>query len=145
MEGVHRGLALVDKILAIVDAKLFAHFISKGHRAEIYAFPSVLTLCACTPPLPEVLNLWDFLFAYGPHLNLFCIVAQLILIRDDLLASPRYVNHQCGNILSDLFYSPNQITHKLPPLQTDKIKAMAISFVRMTPPDLYQEIIDHAK
>lgn len=89
MEGVHRGLALVDKILSIVDAKLFAHLMSKGLKAEIYAFASVLTLSACTPPLVEVLHLWDFLLAYGPFLNLLCIVAQLVLIRDDILASPR--------------------------------------------------------
>ena len=90
MEGVHKGLALVDQILAIVDPKLSSHLLSKGMKAEIYAFPSVLTLCACTPPLPEVLLLWDFLFAYGPHLNLLCIVAQLVLIRDSLLTSARY-------------------------------------------------------
>lgn len=89
MDGVHRGLALVDKILAIVDPKLSAHLLSKGLNAEIYAFASVLTLCACTPPLPEVLNLWDFLFAYGPHLNLLCVVAQLVLIRDQLISSAR--------------------------------------------------------
>lgn len=89
MEGVHKGLALVDQILTIVDPKLALHMQSKGMMAEIYAFPSVLTLCACTPPLPEVLRLWDFLFAYGPHLNLLCIVSQLVLIRDQLLNSPR--------------------------------------------------------
>ncbi|KAI9860654.1 MAG: hypothetical protein M1824_002945 [Vezdaea acicularis] len=89
MDGVHRGLALVDKILAIVDPKLSAFLSSKGMHAELYAFPSVLTLCACTPPLPEVLHLWDFLFAWGPHLNILCIVAQLILIRDEILGSPR--------------------------------------------------------
>lgn len=87
MDGVHRGLALVDQILSIVDPKLSSHLISKGMKAEIYAFPSVLTLCACTPPLPEVLQLWDFLFAFGPHLNLLCIVSQLVLIRDSLLTS----------------------------------------------------------
>jgi len=91
MDGVHRGLALVDQILAIVDPRLSAHLLSKGMKAEIYAFPSVLTLCACTPPLPEVLLLWDFLFAYGPHLNLLCIVAQLVLGRDQLLNSQRYL------------------------------------------------------
>lgn len=91
MEGVHKGLALVDQILAIVDPKLSSHLLSKGMKAEIYAFPSVLTFCACTPPLPEVLLLWDFLFAYGPHLNLLCIVAQLVLVRDSLLNSARYV------------------------------------------------------
>ena len=90
MEGVHKGLSLVDKILSIVDPKLSAHLLSKGMKAEIYAFPSVLTSCACTPPLPEVLRLWDFLFAYGSHLNLLCIVAQLLLIRDPLCNSQRY-------------------------------------------------------
>jgi cell cycle arrest protein BUB2 len=89
MDGVHRGLALVDKVLAIVDPKLHLYLVSKGLTAEIYAFPSVLTLCACTPPLPEVLRLWDFLFAYGPHLNILCIVAQLIMMRNDLLDSSK--------------------------------------------------------
>lgn len=91
MDGVHRGLALVDKVLAIVDVKLSLYLTTKGLSAEIYAFPSVLTLCACTPPLPEVLRLWDFLFAYGPHLNIPCIVAQLIMMRNELLGSSRFV------------------------------------------------------
>jgi cell cycle arrest protein BUB2 len=91
MDGVHKGLALVDKVLAIVDPKLSLYLLSKNMSAEIYAFPSVLTLCACTPPLPEVLRLWDFLFAYGPHLNILCIVAQLVLIRTKIMESPRYV------------------------------------------------------
>lgn len=90
MDGVHRGLKLVDKCLEIVEPKLANHLFSKGLHAELYAFPSVLTLCACTPPLPEVLHLWDFLFAYGPHLNILCIVAQLIRMRDTILASPKY-------------------------------------------------------
>lgn len=87
MDGVHRGLALVDKVLAIVDPKLSFYLTSKGLSAEIYAFPSVLTLCACTPPLPEVLKHWDFLFAYGPQLNIVCIVAQLIMMRNELITS----------------------------------------------------------
>jgi cell cycle arrest protein BUB2 len=92
MEGVHKGLALVDRVLEIVDPKLYAHLMSHRMEAKIYGFASVLTMCACTPPLPEVLQLWDFLFAYGPHLNLLCIVAQLVLIRTDILTSPRYVD-----------------------------------------------------
>lgn len=92
MDGVHRGLNLVDRCLEIVEPKLAAYLFSKGLQAKLYAFPSVLTLCACTPPLPEVLHLWDFLFAYGPHLNILCIVAQLILMRDTLLKSSKYVS-----------------------------------------------------
>ena len=89
MDGVHKGLRLVDKCLEVVEPKLAAHLFSKGMHAELYAFPSVLTLCACTPPLPEVLHLWDFLFAYGPHLNIICIVAQLLRMRDTLLESAK--------------------------------------------------------
>lgn len=91
MAGVHHGLALVDKCLALVDPKLSEYLLSKGMKAEIYAFPSVLTLCACTPPLPEVLRLWDFLFACGVGLNVLCVVAQVVLMRDSILRSPRYV------------------------------------------------------
>ena len=89
MDGVHKGLALVDKCLAIVDPKLSTYLQSKHMKAELYAFASVLTMCACTPPLPEVLQIWDFLFAYGPHLNILCICAQLVIMRETLLTSPR--------------------------------------------------------
>jgi cell cycle arrest protein BUB2 len=93
MEGVHKGLALVDRVLEVVDNKLYEHLMAHRMEAKIYAFASVLTMCACTPPLPEVLQLWDFLFAYGPHLNILCIVAQLVLIRTDILNSPRWAQH----------------------------------------------------
>ncbi|GAB7364428.1 hypothetical protein MBLNU230_g4969t1 [Neophaeotheca triangularis] len=126
MEGVHKGLALVDKILAIVDPKLAQHLLSKSMKAEIYAFPSVLTMCACTPPLPEVLQLWDFLFAYGPHLNLLCIVSQLVLIRDQLLNSP----------------SPKP---DFKPLRAKKVIEFTVNFARKIPDELYEQMLVHAK
>jgi len=70
---------------------VFEHLMANKMEAKIYGFASVLTMCACTPPLPEVLRLWDFLFAYGPHLNILCIVAQIVLQREELLRSPRCV------------------------------------------------------
>ncbi|KAI9370372.1 rab-GTPase-TBC domain-containing protein [Aspergillus egyptiacus] len=129
MDGVHRGLVLVDRCLEIVEPKLAAYLFSKGLQAKLYAFPSVLTLCACTPPLPEVLHLWDFLFAYGPHLNILCIVAQLIRMRDTLLKSP----------------SPNKILRSFPPLDAKEIIALAVLIVRKIPEPLYAELINHAK
>ncbi|KAI1329631.1 rab-GTPase-TBC domain-containing protein [Xylariaceae sp. FL0255] len=128
MDGVHRGLALVDKVLSIVDPKLSIYLMSKGLSAEIYAFPSVLTLCACTPPLPEVLRLWDFLFAYGPHLNILCIVAQLIMMRSELLSSP----------------SPNKLLRSFPSLQADQIKGTALAILKLLPDDVYDAIVSHA-
>lgn len=89
MEGVHKGLALVDRVLNEVDPKLYSHLMANNMPAKVYAFASVLTMCACTPPLPEVLQLWDFLFAYGPHLNILCIVAQVVLLRDKFLDSSK--------------------------------------------------------
>ena len=99
MDGVHNGLKLVDKCLTILDPKLAAHLTSKGMKAEVYAFASVLTMCACTPPLPEVLQLWDFLFAYGPHLNILCICVQLLMMKDRLLGSPRYVSQSLFELM----------------------------------------------
>ncbi|KAI1101107.1 TBC-domain-containing protein [Jackrogersella minutella] len=128
MDGVHRGLALVDKVLAIVDPKLGSHLTSKGLSAEIYAFPSVLTLCACTPPLPEVLRHWDFLFAYGPHLNILCIVAQLIMMRNELLTS----------------FNPNKLLRSFPALRAEMIKRTALAIIKMIPDDVYAEIVKHA-
>lgn len=51
---------------------------------------AVLTLCVCTPPLEQAMQLWDFLLAWGIHLNIICIIAQLYLIRDELMAHSRY-------------------------------------------------------
>ncbi|RKF54412.1 Cell division control protein 16 [Erysiphe neolycopersici] len=129
MDGVHKGLALVDQVLAIVDPKLSHYLIGKGMNAELYAFPSVLTFCACTPPLPEVLRLWDFLFAYGAHLNILCIVAQLIIIRHSILTSP----------------SPTKILRSIPPLQAELVKEITLSIIRKIPDNIYAEIVAHAK
>ncbi|KAF2674404.1 TBC-domain-containing protein [Microthyrium microscopicum] len=117
MEGVHRGLALVDEVLGICDPKLYAYLTSKGLHASIYAFPSVLTMCACTPPLPEVLQLWDFLFAYGMHLNILCIVAQLVLIRDQILSAERYVDKHI-NVANGRMANLNQSKSSTPLLST---------------------------
>ncbi|KAI1461640.1 TBC-domain-containing protein [Annulohypoxylon moriforme] len=128
MDGVHRGLALVDKVLGIVDPKLSFHLKSKALSAEIYAFPSVLTLCACTPPLPEVLKHWDFLFAYGPHLNILCIVAQLIMMRNELLTTA----------------NPNKLLRSFPALRAEMIKRTTLAIIKMIPADVYAEIVKHA-
>ncbi|KAL8781385.1 MAG: hypothetical protein Q9213_006040 [Squamulea squamosa] len=129
MDGVHKGLALVDKCLAIVDPKLSSYLQSKHMKAELYAFASVLTLCACTPPLPEVLQLWDFLFAYGPHLNILCICAQLVIMRETLLTSS----------------SPTKLLRSFPPLQAKLIIEITVSNLRKIPAEIYEELVHHAE
>ncbi|KAI5815410.1 rab-GTPase-TBC domain-containing protein [Pyronema omphalodes] len=129
MEGVHCGLKLVDQVLQNVDHKLYSHLKAKLLTAELYAFPSVLTLSACTPPLPEVLKLWDFLLAYGAHLNILCVVAQLLLMRDELLAAAQ----------------PMKLLRQFPPLNASMIIKYAVNLVTQIPPDLFDQVVEHAR
>ncbi|MCJ1479785.1 hypothetical protein MMC13_008471 [Lambiella insularis] len=129
MPGVHRGLALVDRCLAIIDPKLAAHLAAAALTASIYAFPSVLTLCACTPPLPEVLYLWDFLFAYGVHLNILAIVAQLVLMREEILALER----------------PGGLLRGLPKLRAKEVVTLVVSFVPRVPEGMWAELVGHVR
>lgn len=89
----------------------------------------MLTLSACTPPLPEVLKLWDFLLAYGAHLNILCVVAQLLLMRDDLMSAQ----------------SPMKLLRQFPPLNSKTIIDTAVGLVRRIPPELFDQLVDHAR
>jgi len=129
MEGVHRGLKLVDECLEEVEPQLYYHLKDKYLSAELYAFPSVLTLSACTPPLPEVLILWDFLLAYGPYLNILCVVAQLQLMKKDLLAAQ----------------SPMKLLRTFPPLQSKKIIKSVVKLVKEIPQPLFDALVNHAR
>ncbi|KAN0066563.1 CDC16 protein [Thecaphora frezii] len=127
LAGVHKGLQLLDRCLERLDPSLYTHLRSKNLSAEIYAFPSVLTLCACTPPLPEVLQLWDFLLAFGVHFNVLCIVAQLHIMRNELLDST----------------SPMKLLRQFPPLNARQIIQVTVSMARDVPEDLYEELVKH--
>ncbi|WRT65793.1 uncharacterized protein IL334_002742 [Kwoniella shivajii] len=127
LKGVHEGLKLLDRCLEIVDPELYDKLAEKNLKAEIYAFPSVMTLCACTPPLEEVLKLWDFLLAFGIHLNVLCVIAQLLLIRQELMDSP----------------SPMKILRTFPPLDARPVIGVTVALVKDIPEDLYRELVIH--
>lgn len=127
LDGVHTGLALVDIVLKIIDPVLSEYLDSKFLKAEIYAFPSVLTLCACTPPLKSVLKLWDFLLAYGTHMNILFVVAQLIINRSALLNSQQ----------------PMKILRSFPNLEENEIIKLSLSFIPELPRALYDLIARH--
>ena len=129
LSGVHTGLALVDKVLSIINPTLSTHLlVTHNLPAKIYAFPSVLTLCACTPPLPEVLKLWDFLFAFGTGLNVVAIVAQLLLLKDRLMAPEA---------------SPGKILRSFPPLDAKKVVEVSVWISGQLSEDVYEEVIRH--
>jgi len=73
------------------------------------------------------MKLWDFFFAFGVHLCVLCAVAQLILIRDDLLRSS----------------SPMKLLRTLPDLDAKAIISLCIRLVKMLPDELYDRLVRH--
>jgi cell cycle arrest protein BUB2 len=127
LEGVHRGLKLLERCLQMADPALSNHLRSKQLNAELYAFPSVLTLCACTPPLRQVLQVWDYLLAFGTHLSIPCIVAQLLLIRDELMSSNQ----------------PMKLLRQFPDLDARSVVGIATTLVRDLDDSLYDDLVQH--
>jgi cell cycle arrest protein BUB2 len=125
--GVHTGLVLVDICLNLIDPTLYDYLRSKFLTAELYAFASVLTFSAGTPPLSELLILWDFMFAYGCHLNILFVIAQLTLMREELLESQ----------------SPIALLRSFPPLKAKEIIKLGVSFVARLPNEIYDLLCRH--
>lgn len=89
--------------------------------------PAVLTLCGCTPPLTQTLQLWDFLLAFGAHLSIVCIVAQLLLIRDELVSSAQ----------------PMKLLRQFPDLDAKSVVGIATTLVRDLDDELYDDLVTH--
>ncbi len=49
----------------------------------------MLSFCGSLKPLNEVVKLWDFLFAYGVHMNIVAVVSQILLLRKEILSYER--------------------------------------------------------
>jgi len=126
IDGVHSGLKLLDRILSHVDPELYKYLHAHNYYPELLTH-AVLSLGTGTPPLEEVLHLWDFYFAFGTHMNIVCTVAQLVLMRDTLLAHP----------------SPSSQLRSLPPLHAQSIITFAVQLVRQLPSDLYDMLTQH--
>ena len=106
-----------------------------------------MTLCACTPSLDQVLQLWDFLLAFGVHLNVLCVIAQLLLMRDELMMSKRFVHSTTrlfGWLVAHAYpNSPMKLLRTFPPLDAQPVIGIAVTLVRDIPADLYDELARH--
>ncbi|KAG0054154.1 hypothetical protein BGZ83_011850 [Gryganskiella cystojenkinii] len=127
LQGVHWGIKLLEECLAKIDPELYDYLRSKRLSAELYAFPSILTICACTPPLDQAMQLWDFLLSWGIHLNIICIIAQLHSIRDELMSHA----------------SPMKLLRIFPDLDADRIIGETIRMIRLLPDELYDLLVRH--
>ena len=128
LSGVHIGAKLLDICLKIIDPKLSKFLSDNLLTAEIYGIPSILTLSSCNKPLDQVCKLWDFMFAYGFHMNILFVVAFLVTIRGKILGSD----------------SPmNLLTRQLPEFDADEIIRLGVGFVARIPTDIYSLLVEH--
>lgn len=88
---------------------------------------AILTLCACTPPLRQVLQVWDYLLAFGAHLAVPCVVAQLLLIRDELMSTTQ----------------PMRLLRQFPNLDARSIIGICTTLVRDLDEVLYEDLVQH--
>ena len=51
------------------------------------ALQYILSFSGATPLLSELLKLWDFFLAFGVHMNVICVASQIMLAREQILAS----------------------------------------------------------
>ncbi|KAG1472281.1 hypothetical protein G6F56_001632 [Rhizopus delemar] len=128
MKGVHCGIRLFELCLRSLDPTLYGYLRGKNLSATVYAFAPIMTFSACVPPLSELLELWDYMFACGAHLNILFVIAQMALIRTEILQSQ----------------SPYKILRVLPPLRAKEIIRMTKSLCKAIPSDLYQKLVYHA-
>eukprot|EP00299_Pterocystis_sp_00344_P016170 c8109_g1_i1.p1 GENE.c8109_g1_i1~~c8109_g1_i1.p1 ORF type:complete len:294 (+),score=56.43 c8109_g1_i1:56-937(+) len=127
LAGARAGAVLVDYVLEIFDPQLHQHLNSKNLTATIYAFASVLTLCASTPPLSEALVMWDFLMCHGVHWNVLLCASQCINNRTQLLQSSQPLKELRAASTSD----------------AKVLIATAVVLIDQIPSDLYQRIVAH--
>ncbi|GAA6020076.1 hypothetical protein JCM11491_006385 [Sporobolomyces phaffii] len=131
--GVHDGLQLVDECLVSLDPELYAHLARSRLSAELYAFPSILTVSAATRPLSEVVQWWDFLLAHGGvGVNVLAVVAQLVLVRDDLVSN--------ANVSTT---KTKQLVRTFPPLSARDVIPLVVKFVAELDPLLYDQVVRH--
>jgi len=128
--GAYAGLELFEKILKLVDPEVFKHFENTKFRASSLNLRCVLTFNSTTPPIGECLRLWDFLFAFGVHLNILLVVAQVVLMRDKILEVTNP-----GNLLNEKSW---------PQLDAEVLKGICIHIVRQLDDELYKKLVEHA-
>jgi cell cycle arrest protein BUB2 len=83
----------------------------------------------------------SFLLAFGVHLNILCVIAQLVLMRPALMECPSYVTSWIS--LNQLTSRPMKILRTFPPLQARIIISITVALVKDVPEELYRELVAH--
>ncbi len=80
--------------------------------------------------------LWDFLLAFGVHLNVVCIISQLLSMRAELLGSPSEGGEKAHS-------NPYSLLRVLPDLRAKEIIERAVEECKKLPDELYSRLAAH--
>lgn len=83
------SLKLLDEILTLADPEVLHALAATSGSSTGLALQYILSFSGATPPLSELLKLWDFFLAFGIHMNVICVAAQIMLAREQILTSDR--------------------------------------------------------
>jgi len=127
LPGISSGIKLFNKCLEILDPELHK-FLSQWDPGS-YAFKGVVSLSGCTPPLREVIRLWDIFFSFGCHLNVVAMAAQMVLAREDILATRPEVMHM--------------MLKEFPKIESDAILSLTFHLLSRLPDELFNLLLRH--
>jgi cell cycle arrest protein BUB2 len=128
LDGAREGSKLLDEIVQACDPELNAHLREKALTGEVYGMPLILSYGGSSPPLDELLRVWDFIVAFGAHFGVVAAAARVILLREKLLAAK-----QPMAILG----------RQMPPIEADPIVNLMVVLVQKIPDELMLRLQRH--
>ena len=81
------GTQLVRETLCHTDEELARHL--QDLHPFRWAFPAAQSFSSIAEPFQQVMELWDFFFAFGFHMNILAVVAQIRIHRTRILAADK--------------------------------------------------------
>ncbi|RKP05602.1 rab-GTPase-TBC domain-containing protein, partial [Thamnocephalis sphaerospora] len=128
-DGIQCAVELFDECLRALDRPLYNHLLDCGVHPEQYAYEPLLgcTTCMTTVDYEQWLRRWDIFLAYGIHMNILFMIAQLMSARYTLLASDCPMNILGAELVADV----------------NEIIQCAITLSRRLPPALYGALAQH--
>ena len=103
--------------------------------------PQIMGVSSSLFPTEDAILRRSFLLAFGVHLNILCVIAQLLLMRQELIDSTSYVVLSRRGLL--LMVSPMKILRTFPPLQARAVIGVTVALVKDIPEDVYRELVAH--
>ncbi|CCH59955.1 hypothetical protein TBLA_0C01400 [Henningerozyma blattae CBS 6284] len=115
--GVRNGTQLLKICLHSIDPQYAEYFQNSPYPLECYTSLCITTFCSCLNPKYEVCILWDFMFAFGFHLNILFVVTLLIQLKDDIIHNkipPHFISEINNFSAVNLFRSSSRYIAYLP-------------------------------